>query len=119
MEFGQFSLSLAVKNIKVSQDFYEKMGFTVIDGGHMNESYPDTEETCWRILQKDGLAIGLFEGMFEKNIITFNPPDVRAVQKMLEDAGIKLIKEADLTKTGPDHITLEDPDGNHIMFDQW
>lgn len=119
MEFGQFSLSLAVKDMNVSQDFYEKMGFMVIDGGHKNEGYPDTDETSWRILQKDGLTIGLFKGMFDHNILTFNPPDVRAVQKMLKDADIKLTKEADMSKEGPDHITLEDPDGNHIMFDQW
>lgn len=116
---GQFSLSLAVKDIEKSLAFYEHFGFKVIDGGHQNEGFPDTETAKWRILQTDSVVIGLFEGMFEQNIMTFNPKDVRAIQKVLKDGGIKLSKEADPSTTGPEHITLQDPDGNQIMFDQW
>jgi len=119
MDFGNFSVSLNVKDVSVSQDFYQKMGFKVIDGGHTSEVYPDKEGERWRIMQKESVNIGLFEGMFDFNIMTFNPPDVRAIQKQLKAEGIKLEKEADMEKSGADFITLEDPDGNHIMFDQW
>jgi len=119
MDYGNFSVSLNVKSVAASQDFYEKMGFKVIDGGHMHEDYPDQEGERWRIMQKDTVNIGLFEGMFEKNIMTFNPPDVRAIQKKLKAQGITLTTEADTKTEGPGFITLEDPDGNQIMFDQW
>ena len=119
MDFGNFSVSLAVKNVSVSQDFYEKLGFKVIDGGQTSSDYPDKEGERWRILEKDGVHIGLFEGMFKENIMTFNPPDVRAIQKDLQSQGIKLTKEANLETSGAEFITLADPDGNQIMFDQW
>lgn len=119
MEFGNFSVSLAVKDVATSQAFYEKLGFKVIDGGHMREEFPDKEGERWRIMQKETVNIGLFEGMFEKNIMTFNPPDVRSIQKKLKSEGIALITEADPDAEGPGFITLEDPDGNQIMFDQW
>jgi len=119
MDYGNFSVSLNVNDVAVSQDFYENMGFKVIDGGHTSDVYPDKEGERWRIMQKDDVNIGLFEGMFDFNIMTFNPPDVRAVQKKLKSEGIVLEKEADMESESPDFITLEDPDGNHIMFDQW
>ncbi len=119
MDFGKFSVSLNVKDVAASQDFYQKMGFKAIDGGHISKDYPDKEGERWRIMQKDDVNIGLFEGMFDRNMFTFNPPDVRAVQKMLKDEEIPLSKEADMDASGPDFIMLEDPDGNQIMFDQW
>ena len=119
MEFGNFSVSLNVKDVFASQDFYQKLGFKAIDGGHTSDVYPDKEGERWRIMQKDGINIGLFEGMFDYNIMTFNPPDVRAIQKKLQAEGIALTTEADLEADGPGSITLVDPDGNQIMFDQW
>lgn len=109
MELGKFSLSLTVKDIHASLAFYQKLGFDLLDD-HRNEN--------WVILQKGSTVIGLFQGMFEKNILTFNPTDVRGIQKHLKANGIKLIEEADESTTGPAYITLIDPDGNPIMFDQ-
>jgi uncharacterized protein len=91
----------------------------VLDGGHINEGYPDSEATKWRILEKGPIKLGVFQGMFEKNILTFNPPDVRSIQKELKNSGIKLLQEVDENTTGPGFITLEDPDSNLIMFDQY
>ena len=109
MDLRQFSVSLAVKDIKASRKFYEALGFKAIDGK------PDEG---WIIMQQKGVAvIGLFQGMFEKNIMTFNPRDVRAVQAKLKEAGITLIEEA-AEGDGPTHITMEDPDGNPILMDQ-
>jgi len=119
METGQFSLSLAVKDIQKSLAFYSLFGFKVIGGGHLDEGFPDTETTRWRILSREEVTIGLFEGMFEKNIMTFNPSDVRSIQRELKQAGVELLVEADENITGPAHIVLEDPDGNQLMFDQW
>lgn len=110
MDVGKFSLSLAVQDLKASRDFYQKLDFKVIDG---------KEEENWLILQNGRAVIGLFQGMFEKNLLTFNPPDVRQIQKHLKSEGIRLIKEADEEGEGPAHITLEDPDGNPILLDQF
>ncbi|MEP1034696.1 VOC family protein [Ekhidna sp.] len=118
MDLGQFSLSLPVKNMEVSLGFYQKLGFKVIDGGHMNEGFPDGESTSWRILKSDSVVVGLFQGMFEESIMTFNPKDVRSIQKELKANGIKLTKEADESTKGPEHIIMMDPDGNQIMMDQ-
>lgn len=121
MKLGAFSISLAVKNIQDSKDFYEKLGFTSF-GGNINQK--------WIILKNGNAIIGLFEGMFPNNIITFNPgwdenaqnleefDDVRIIQQHLKNCGISLSTEADLTTEGPAHITLTDPDGNSILIDQ-
>lgn len=118
MDLGQFSISLPVKNMEASLDFYKKLGFSVIDGGHMDEGFPDSDTTSWRILQSGNSVVGLFQGMFEERIMTFNPEDVRAIQSHLKSEGVSLIKEADETTEGPEHIILMDPDGNQIMLDQ-
>ncbi len=108
VDSGKFSLSLTVKDIKVSREFYEKLGFKVIDG---------EEADNWLILRTGDTTIGLFQGMFDKNLLTFVPKDVRAVQKKLKAEGIELITEAE-GEEGPASITLIDPDGNPILFDQ-
>lgn len=110
MDLGNFSISLAVKDIKASRAFYEKLGFEVFDG---------KEEENWLMLRNGEAKIGLFQGMFENNIITFNPPDVRSIQKHLKAGGVTLTLEADETTEGPAHITLFDPDGNAILLDQF
>lgn len=121
MQLGHFSVSLAVKDLAASRDFYEKLGFEPIGGN------PDQG---WQILRNGDVALGLFQGMFEKNIMTFNPgwdkdqsslaefQDVREIQAQLKAAGIELMLETDPDGSGPGHIVLEDPDGNQIMFDQ-
>jgi catechol 2,3-dioxygenase-like lactoylglutathione lyase family enzyme len=121
MKLGAFSISLAVKDIHKSKEFYEKLGFTY-KGGNIDQN--------WIVLKNENAVIGLFQGMFEDNIITFNPgwdgdaqnieefDDVRAIQTQLKNAGITLTKEADQTTTGPEYITLTDPDGNNILIDQ-
>jgi catechol 2,3-dioxygenase-like lactoylglutathione lyase family enzyme len=121
MKAGAFSMSLSVKDLKASKEFYENLGFTVFGGG-MERNY---------LIMKNGNAlIGLFHGMFQGNIITFNPGwdedakdlaefnDVREIQKHLKSKGIKLLSEADETAKGPASLTLSDPDGNLILFDQ-
>lgn len=121
MKLGAFSISLAVKDIQKSKDFYENLGFTTLGG---NASHK------WLILKNGNAIIGLFEGMFDKNIITFNPgwdenaqniepfDDVRVIQEHLKNAGIQLTTKADPNSNGPAHITLTDPDGNNILIDQ-
>ncbi len=121
MELGAFSISLNVKDIKKSKEFYEKLGFKTL-GGDMEQN--------WLILKNGDTVIGLFQGMFDKNLLTFNPgwdqnaenleefTDVRELQKELKKNGIKFIQEADETTEGPAFITLEDPDGNPILIDQ-
>ncbi|WP_341227008.1 VOC family protein [uncultured Arcticibacterium sp.] len=121
MKLGAFSISLAVKDIHKSKAFYEKLGFTY-KGGNIDQN--------WIVLRNENTVIGLFQGMFEGNIITFNPgwdsdaqnleefDDVRAIQNQLKAQGIELTGEADETTTGPAHITLTDPDGNNILIDQ-
>ena len=118
MDLGQFSVSLPVKNMDASLDFYQKLGFEIIDGGHKNTGFPDTETTSWRILKSGTTVVGLFQGMFEDSILTFNPTDVRSIQKKLKAAGLTFIKEADESTEGPEHLIMTDPDGNQIMMDQ-
>jgi catechol 2,3-dioxygenase-like lactoylglutathione lyase family enzyme len=121
MRLGNFSISLAVKDLGVSRAFYEKLGFQKIAG--------DARQN-WLILKSGPAIIGLFQGMFDKNVMTFNPgwstageplkefEDVRAIQKRLEGHGIALTTKADPSGTGPASFTLNDPDGNRILFDQ-
>jgi catechol 2,3-dioxygenase-like lactoylglutathione lyase family enzyme len=121
MELGAFSISLAVKDINASKAFYEKLGFEVF-GGDISQN--------WLILKNGEHVIGLFQGMFEKNMLTFNPgwdqdaqnlatsTDVRELQRQLKAQGVELITEADESTTGPAHIMLMDPDGNPILVDQ-
>ncbi len=121
MKLGAFSISLAVKDIIKSKEFYENLGFSTFGGNIQHK---------WLIMKNENAIIGLFEGMFTQNIITFNPgwnqdaqnvesfDDVRVIQQHLKNCGISLSAEADLQSTGPAHITLSDPDGNHILIDQ-
>jgi lactoylglutathione lyase len=109
MNLGTFSVSLAVKDIAASRRFYEAFGFTEIAGDQSQN---------WLILANGDAKIGLFQGMFEHNILTFNPTDVRSIQKNLKEKGISFQLEADESTTGPAHATLLDPDGNAILLDQ-
>jgi len=121
MQLGAFSISLAVKNIQASKEFYEKLGFFEFMG--------DITQN-WLILKNGDTVIGLFQGMFEKNIMTFNPgwdnnaqtlgsfADVRELQRQLKAHGAALLSEADEHTDGPASFMLEDPDGNTILFDQ-
>src|SRR2546430_8111013 len=121
MELGAFSISLTVKDIQASKDFYEKFGFKVFAG--------DASKN-WLILKNGTHAIGLFQGMFEKNILTFNPgwdnnasalksfADVRDLQRELKAKGVQLTTEADEKSTGPASFLAIDPDGNPILVDQ-
>ena len=121
MQLGTFSISLAVKDLDASKAFYEKLGFTVF-GGDASQN--------WLILKNGEHTIGLFQGMFEKNTLTFNPgwdsnageldafTDVRDLQRQLKAAGVQLIAEADETTTGPASFVAVDPDGNTILVDQ-
>jgi len=121
MKLGAFSVSLNVKDINASKDFYKKLGFENL-GGDITQN--------WLIMKNGDTVIGLFQGMFEKNILTFNPgwnsnaenlesfTDVREIQKQLQQKGITLKTEADETTEGPAHLTIEDPDGNQILLDQ-
>ncbi|TPN87737.1 VOC family protein [Aquimarina algicola] len=121
MKLGAFSISLAVKDLNASKTFYEQLGFEVF-GGDMAMNY--------LIMKNEHSLIGLFQGMFDKNILTFNPgwdqnantlenfDDVRQIQYHLKEHNIKLDKETDESTTGPSSITLTDPDGNHILIDQ-
>jgi predicted enzyme related to lactoylglutathione lyase len=121
MELGTFSVSLAVKDIEASKLFYEKLGFTIFAGDQSQN---------WLILKNGDCAIGLFQGMFEKNILTFNPgwdsnaqklaafTDVRDLQRRLKAQGVVLMSEADESTTGPASFMLMDPDGNPILVDQ-
>jgi lactoylglutathione lyase len=121
MKLGAFSISLAVKNIAASRAFYEKLGFTVFGGN---------QDQRWLIMKNDSTLIGLFEGMFEKNMLTFNPgwdcdakpltsfDDVRELQKRLKSSDVVPVSEVDETGQGPGHLMIEDPDGNQILIDQ-
>ncbi len=109
MDLGVFSVSLAVKDLAASRAFYEKLGFSVIDG---------KAEENWLILKNGDAKIGLFQGMFDHNILTFNPTDARGIQKQLKAQGLTIMLEADESSTGPAHLTLVDPDGNPILIDQ-
>jgi predicted enzyme related to lactoylglutathione lyase len=121
MKLGVFSISLTVKDLKVSKEFYEKIGFEEF-GGSMEHNY---------LVMKNGNSlVGLFQGMFEQNILTFNPgwdenaqnidnfDDIREIQKDLKSKGIEFAQEADETTTGPGSFIIVDPDGNPILLDQ-
>jgi lactoylglutathione lyase len=110
MDLGSFSVSLAVKDIKASRAFYEKLGFEVVDGD---------ESQNWLMMRHGSTKIGLFQGMFEQNVLTFNPADVRSIQKGLKAQGLAFALEADESTTGPAHASLLDPDGNPILLDQF
>ncbi|MFM9959428.1 MAG: VOC family protein [Phycisphaerales bacterium] len=121
MRLGNFSVSLSVKDLTASRAFYEKLGFKAV-GGDPAHNY--------LIMQNDDATIGLFQGMFQGNILTFNPgwdracntlaefDDVRDIQRRLKDAGLTLTSAADEGSTGPASLTLVDPDGNAILVDQ-
>ena len=121
MELGAFSISLAVEDLQASRTFYEKLGFTVFAG--------DADQN-WLILKNGDHVIGLFQGMFEKNMLTFNPgwdsnarrldtfTDVRELQRQLKAEGVQLVSEADEATTGPASFVAVDPDGNPILIDQ-
>jgi lactoylglutathione lyase len=121
MELGAFSVSLAVKDIEASRSFYAKLGFTPFGGDAAHG---------WLILKNGGTVIGLFQGMFEKNILTFNPgwdanaqalpsfTDVREIQRRLKADGVALQTEADESTTGPASLMIVDPDGNPVLLDQ-
>jgi len=121
MQLGAFSISLAVKDIHASKAFYERLGFTQRAGAL---------EQNWVVMKNGPHIIGLFQGMFDKNMLTFNPgwdqekdnvdpfTDVRELQKALKAQGVTLMAEADETTTGPAHVMLADPDGNPILIDQ-
>jgi catechol 2,3-dioxygenase-like lactoylglutathione lyase family enzyme len=121
VKLGAFSVSLAVKDIAVSRAFYEKLGFTVFGGN---------QDQGWLIMKNETTLVGLFQGMFDKNMLTFNPgwnsdanrlpefDDVRAIQRHLKAQGIQLTSEADESTTGPASFVVVDPDGNEILVDQ-
>jgi len=121
MELGNFSVSLAVKDIQASKLFYEKLGFTAFAGDQSQN---------WLIMKNGDHNIGLFQGMFDKNILTFNPgwtsdaqplkrfTDVRELQRQLKASGVGMIAEADESTTGPASFMIADPDGNTILVDQ-
>ncbi len=121
MSIGAFSMSLTVKDIHASKTFYEKLGFNAF-GGNIDQN--------WLIMKNEDCIIGLFQGMFEKNILTFNPgwdsnaqevnpfKDVRVLQEELKEKGINFIQEANIETEGPSSFMIEDPDGNLILVDQ-
>lgn len=108
MELGRFSISLTVKDLAKSRAFYEALGFEQVAG---------EPEQNWIILQQGEAKVGLFQGMFDENIMTFNPADARAIQKVVEEAGYVLEARAEPGE-GPAHFIVKDPDGNRLMFDQ-
>lgn len=121
MKLGAFSISLSVKDLKTSKEFYEKLGFTAF-AGSMEQNY--------LIMKNENALIGLFQGMFKGNILTFNPgwdenagnienfDDIRNIQNHLKTSGLSLISEADANTKGPASLMLTDPDGNMILLDQ-
>jgi catechol 2,3-dioxygenase-like lactoylglutathione lyase family enzyme len=121
MELGNFSISLAVKDIEASRAFYEKFGFTVFGGNAAQK---------WLILKNGDHVIGLFQGMFDRNMLTFNPgwdsnanrldafTDVRELQRALKAQGVPLLSEADESGSGPASFMAIDPDGNPVLVDQ-
>jgi lactoylglutathione lyase len=121
MQLGNFSVSLAVKDIEASKRFYEKLGFTAFAGDQSQN---------WLIMKNGDHAIGLFQGMFEANLLTFNPgwnsdaqqlkefTDVRELQRQLKASGVGMITEADEASSGPASFMIMDPDGNAILVDQ-
>ena len=121
MQLGAFSISLTVKNIAASKAFYEALGFSVFEGD---------QDQGWLIMKNSSTVIGLFQGMFDKNMLTFNPgwdnnaqpletfTDVRDLKASLKAQGIDVESEAETGPTGPASFTVIDPDGNPIFFDQ-
>jgi catechol 2,3-dioxygenase-like lactoylglutathione lyase family enzyme len=121
MELGAFSVSLSVKDLEASRSFYSNLGFEQI-GGDASQN--------WLILRNGDHVIGLFQGMFERNVLTFNPgwdqacgeldsfDDVRQIQQQLKQNGIEVVNEADESTTGPASCMVIDPDGNPILIDQ-
>jgi catechol 2,3-dioxygenase-like lactoylglutathione lyase family enzyme len=121
MHLGAFSVSLAVKDIAASRTFYEALGFNVFSGD---------QEAGWLILKSVDTILGLFQGMFDRNMLTFNPGwdqdaqeldtfmDIRAIQARLKEAGLTLEVEADMASEGPAELMLLDPDGNPVLIDQ-
>ena len=121
MKLGAFSISLNVKDLNASKDFYEKLGFGVFAGSF---------EQNYLIMKNDNALIGLFQGMFQGNILTFNPgwdenacdidnfDDIRKIQSHLKNSGLSLLSEADEKTEGPASLMLSDPDGNIILVDQ-
>ncbi|AOV07542.1 VOC family protein [Sporosarcina ureilytica] len=121
MELGAFSISLSVKDINKSKSFYENLGFQVL-GGDITQN--------WLILKNGSCIVGLFQGMFKKNMLTFNPgwngnaenldsfTDIRDLQRQLKAEGIQMLTEADESSEGPASFMIEDPDGNPILIDQ-
>ena len=121
MDLGAFSISLTVKDLQISQEFYEKLGFEVFAG--------DASQN-WLILKNGDHVIGLFQGMFDKNTLTFNPGwdqnaeildgfmDVREIQQALKEQGVEFVSEADESASGPASFIILDPDGNPILVDQ-
>jgi catechol 2,3-dioxygenase-like lactoylglutathione lyase family enzyme len=121
MQLGAFSVSLAVKDLEASRRFYEKFGFEVFAGDAAQH---------WLILKNGDHVIGLFQGMFERNILTFNPgwdsdarkleafTDVRELQRQLKARGVQFVSEADETTVGPASFVAVDPDGNPVLVDQ-
>ncbi len=121
MELGAFSVSLAVKDLEASRKFYEKFGFQAVAGNPAQN---------WLILKNGACVIGIFQGLFDRNILTFNPgwdgnaqqlaafTDVRELQRRLKAQGVQLVNEADESTTGPASFIAVDPDGNPILVDQ-
>lgn len=121
MKLGAFSVSLAVRDIAISRAFYEKLGFAITGGD---------QEQNWLIMKNGSTVVGLFQGMFEKNVLTFNPgwdsdtkeleafSDVREIQSELEASNIEFESKADPDSKGPASFMVIDPDGNPILFDQ-
>lgn len=121
MQLGHFSISLTVKDLEASRNFYEALGFEVAFG---------EADQNWLILQNGDHTIGLFQGMFERNILTFNPgwdaqaqpldqfTDIRKIQRQLKQRGLDLVSEVDESSLGPASLTLIDPDGNPVLIDQ-
>jgi lactoylglutathione lyase len=121
MELGAFSISLAVKDIAESRDFYEALGFSVFGGD------PDQR---WLIMKNGTALVGLFQGMFDRHMLTFNPgwdsdaqalpafTDVREIQRRLRAAGIEPVEAVDEATQGPGHLVVHDPDGNPVLIDQ-
>lgn len=121
MKLGAFSVSLAVKDIETSRSFYEKLGFRMFAGD---------QKQNWLIMKNGDYVIGLFHGMFDRNMLTFNPgwnsdaqplrefTDIRVLQRQLKERGVTMISEADESSTGPASFMIADPDGNPILFDQ-
>jgi predicted lactoylglutathione lyase len=121
MQLGNFSISLAVKDIAASRAFYEKLGFKMVSGDQSKN---------WIVLQNETTKIGLFQNMFERNMLTFNPgwdsskatlpdfEDVRDIQKALKARGLTPAPAADESTSGPAYLMLTDPDGNPILIDQ-